>query len=219
MKLFTSAPLTESEEQALVRRLPDEAAREELVLRTMPSGIRYTSKICRGSKPEEELVSLVYSALTKAVRNLHPEKGRFMPYAKIYLRSAVFYSWKDSRTIRNVENKDMLDFEAYQKLKEKKDRRSNELDIPEELDTAGHPAEEFDFDSMHIRETFGRAAEAMKRLLTDHEKVVIQLRFTLDYSFEQIAKFLEITRSAAQSSCERALRKLRAEMGSSDTLR
>lgn len=124
------------------------------------------------------------------------------------------------RTIRNVEKIEMIDFESYQKLKQCQSQRNNNgFDKYEEDETAGHPSEGFDFESLNVREVFGRAAEVMKRVLTDHEKTVIQLRFHLDYSFERIAEFLGVTLSAAQSSCERALRKIRAEMSTFDTLR
>lgn len=206
-KISDYLPLDEAAETALIARLPDEASAEALVMGNMQNAVKYLSRVCRGSGSEEELVSLAYLAMSKAVKRVRPGKGRFFKYCKVWLRSAVFSAWKTQGRV--VRRGDMVSLEQLEQLNED----------CEQVETAEHPFAGFDFAGVEARESGALAAEVMARVLTDHEKIVIQLRFTLDYSFEQIAGFLGVTRSASQSSCERALRKIRAEMTLAGTLR
>lgn len=212
MKISEYTPLTPESEAALTARLPDAEAAEELVMRSMQNAVKYLSRVSNRNKSEEELVSLCYAGLCKAVRNLKPDKGRFFPYAKIYLRSALFASWKSKSIVRHAET--ISEGEMFHLLigdEEQCQGDSNGVTIGD--------TEDFNFDDIDTRERWAAASKVLAKVLTDHEKVVIQLRFNLDYSFEQIAGFMGTTRSAAQGACERALRKVRAEMVNSAALR
>jgi RNA polymerase sigma factor (sigma-70 family) len=210
-------PLTEAEEAELILRLPDEEAATELVLRTLPSAVKYLNRVCRGDSSTEELISMCYAALRKSVKNVKPGKGRFMIYSKIYLRSAMFSLWKRSSIIRGVSYREMTDFETFQKEKKTQKNiphlhRDHDDRSESESETYGHPSQDFEFEQINISELWSIAKPILDRVLTDHEKLVIQLRFEQDYSFEEIAEFLAVSRSAAQGSCERALRKVRVEL-------
>lgn len=215
--------LTEAEESALVLRLPDEEAATQLVMRTLPNAVKYLNRVCRGSKSEPELISMCYAALRKSVRNVKPGKGRFMIYSKIYLRSAMFSSWKGTSTVRGVERADVINLDQHfmdsfrSKLQKKPtvERDDGAHELPEPCDSL---AQEFEFDQINVSELWTLAEKIIRRVLTDHEKLIMQLRFKLDYSFEEIASFLGVTRSAAQGSCERALKKIRVEMAKTEGL-
>jgi len=214
-------PIDKATETALIERLPDASAAEALVLGTMQSAIRYMCRVSRGTKTELELVSLAYSALSKSVRNVKPGKSSFMAYSKIYLRSAIFSDWKSQRVVPNTNKDAVVNFEALQSAKENFVSKIAEprcqslgLDAQEfEPGTEGHPIADFDFEGIDAREKGVEIDEAARRVCSDHERIVLQLRFKGDYSYQEIATFLGgITRSAVQAAAERALRKLRAAL-------
>lgn len=211
MKLSDYLPLNEQLEAALAAQLPDETAAQELVMGSMQNAVKYLSRVSKGGKSENELISLCYAALVKAVRNFKPEKGRFFIYAKVYLRSALFSSWKSRSVVRHAET--ISEGEMFHILIGDQE--------PTHDDSEGvvvGPSEDFNFDAIDTKERWAAASAVLSKVTTEHERTILQLRFTLDYSFERIAGFMGTTRSAAQGSCERALRKIRAEMGEESTL-
>lgn len=213
MKYSDYIPLNEQLEAVLAAQLPDETAAQELVMGSMQNAVKYLSRVSKGGKSEDELISLCYAALVKAVRNFKPEKGRFFPYAKVYLRSALFSSWKSRGAVRHAET-----ISEGELIHINISDRNQEFSHDDDIDTCGHDSEGFGFDAIDTKERWAAASAVLLKVTTEHERTILQLRFTLDYSFERIAGFMGTTRSAAQGSCERALRKIRAEMGEESTL-
>jgi hypothetical protein len=77
-----------------------DAAVEKLVMHTMRDAYHYVSRCAHGRLAEDTLFSLCYDALLRAARNFDPEKQRFLPYAKAYLRGLISAKFVQANSLR-----------------------------------------------------------------------------------------------------------------------
>lgn len=177
-----------------------QAAFEEIVLGHMRDAFFYAYRCCRGALPFPLIVSLCYEALSRAIVNFDPARQRFFAYAKIFIRGAVFKTWKSQDVVSGSSQ--------HEEEEDPLRRMTNGDDAP-----PPHEGEVTEPDWKKIL-THDRMALVQPLLddpdlLTEHEREILILRFAKDMTFVEIAKKFSTTRSAAQGCASVALRKLR----------
>jgi RNA polymerase sigma factor (sigma-70 family) len=192
-------------EDALAREATEDS-RNKLVLHNMREAFYYARHVCRGRLPEDEIFSAVYGALAHAVKNYKPGTKlgiRFFAYAKPYVRGAICKEWKTKDVVKNAKH-ESLDKD----IGVDDDLIGGELDGAKqwEVEAARDP----EFESIHIGEQMEFLKPLLHSLLSDHERMVIELAYFGHFNFEDIAKQLGVTRSAVQNTHTRAIQKLRA---------
>jgi DNA-directed RNA polymerase specialized sigma subunit len=117
-KLFTKelprVSLDPAREQHLIHRLPDSPkARESLALESMWEAVVFLRSCACAQVSNEELFSLAWDGLTRAVKNYKPRPNsagfRFFTYAKCYLRGNLRRFLKLRGVVRNATGQDSLE--------------------------------------------------------------------------------------------------------------
>lgn len=193
----------------------------DLVLHNMAEAFYYAKHISRSRLPDDELFSLSYTALTNAARNYKPERNkgfkgsRFFGYAKPYVRGEICRTWNRMKVVHNADTISLdgviiaLDHGRDDWLSLEKDESVVGSLAPDNFDTYKVEA---DFDGMHLRERWSMVEPLMRKVLTDQERMVLDLFYMGGFNFQQIGKLLGISRSAIQSSHSRAIKKLRGHL-------
>lgn len=191
-------PLTPSDEQFLCIENTDDA-RAELVMRAMREAEAYTRKVSKGQIPDDELFSICYEALTRAVKNFKPGRQRFFPYAKAYCRGCVWKAWRSRDVVKN----------SYEH------REETPSDSPTVLvpDTV-----QFGFSGIHIKELWSQLEPVMDKCFSEQERAVLTMRYSSGYCFREIGKLLGVSGNAAEGAHSRALKKLRRALAKRGTL-
>ena len=148
-----TAPLLDYQEESLTRSLT-EKNREELVMHSLCEAIPYLHTVSRGQVEQDELLSISYAALVKAVKNYKPGGLRFFAYAKVYLRGELSRYWRDQDPVKNAS------------LHEDKETESR----PEPPALQDAPYSEID-----LREQWALLKPLLRSRLTDRERMVIEL--------------------------------------------
>jgi RNA polymerase sigma factor (sigma-70 family) len=167
-----------------------EAAVEALVLGHLRDAFFYARKCAYSRIDDDELVSLCYSALTRAAERVKPNLARFFAYAKPYIRGAICRTWKSKDTVRGAWGAESLD-----------------VDLENE-DSKNEPSQEAEFALIDLREKWELVKPLMSKL-SKREQMVLQLFYEGGFNFRQIGDMLGVTRSATQGTHTRALRKIR----------
>lgn len=197
------------------RKLCREGHLDQLVLHNMREGYYYARALCRGRIGEREVYSAVYKALEHASRNWNIAGIRFFAYAKVYVRGAISREWRDMNVVKNAKH-ESLDAPAAATTDippgthELEDGEFEPGTYLRKHETTDHQEPEFEL--IHLREQLETVRPAMKTVLSDHERMVIELCYFAGYNFEQIGKHLGVSRSAVQNAHTRALRKLRGAL-------
>jgi RNA polymerase sigma factor (sigma-70 family) len=194
---------------------------EDLVLHNMREGFFYARHVSKGKMPEDEVFSAVYRALEHAARNYKPgtkEGIRFFAYAKCYVRGSLSKEWNSknvvkhakhesldvpSQTCRGQDNKD-----SWAREDEEQNRASSSNNEAKKWEALEYAEPEFGL--VHLHEQLEAIRPAMKSVLSDHERMVIELCYFGHYNFEEIGARLGVSRSAVQNAHTRGLRKLRS---------
>jgi RNA polymerase sigma factor (sigma-70 family) len=218
--------MNNSTESSVLRGLPteklspadeDSLARvgdlESLVLHNMREGFFYARHLSRGKLAEDEVFSAVYIALEHASRNYKPgtKPGiRFFAYAKPYVRGGLSRLWKSKDVVKNAhhESLDVPTIDTSARIDRDDDPATMDMDCKWETEEHADP----EFALMHLRERLEAVRPAMKSVLSDHERLVIELTYFGHYNFEEIGEKLGVSRSAVQNAHTRAMRKLRSTL-------
>lgn len=177
---------------------------EQLILHNMREGFFYARHVCRGRLPEDEVYSLVYAALAHAAKNYRPGTKisiRFFAYAKPYIRGGICRAWRAKDVVKNSKGEESIEASI---------NSTSESDTEEENQKwEAEQSVEPEFESIHMAEQFELLKPLVQSVLSDQERMVIELKYFGHYNFEEIGKQLGVTRSAIQNCHARALRKLR----------
>lgn len=236
MKLLDSLPqdkLTLQAEAALGTKIQKVQPRErdaepcisivnDLVLHTMHEAFLYAKRVCRAKIPDDELFSLCYLALRRNAKRFRPGQVRFFAFAKPGIRGALSRHWKTLDVVKNSSMHE-TDTEAITpnlfSVSSTGDTDRDDTDWTAILVTGsrhgGVSLEEFveaDFGSIDIRERMGIVTEIIKRKLTEQEQMILNLVYKSGFNFQEIGNLLELTRSAAQLSHAKSLKKIRGEL-------
>lgn len=169
---------------------------ETIVLHSMIPAIKYCERY-RGcgfhpARRRQELISICYAALSKAIKNFKPCRQRFFSYACVYLRSEVFKAWRDNAPV--------------------KDAYKHETPIPE--DKYPEPLEgdsvEPDLSSIHWKELWGKIEPIIRSKLTSKEITVLELHFKAGLNYRKIGERMGgLSRSRIQQIQKAAISKIR----------
>jgi RNA polymerase sigma factor (sigma-70 family) len=236
MKLLDSLPqdvFTVEQEFALATRIQKSKNDDDindLVLHSMKEGFLYAKKCCRANIPDDELFSLCYTALRRNAKRFRPGGIRFLAFAKAGLRGVLSRYWKTLDVVKNSSlHESKEDFNTPTKTFEMRSVEDEEDHNPAEVDavTLGEPewalrmageSVEPDFRGIDLRERLGIINEIVEKKLSPQERMVIDLFYRNGFTFQRIGDMTDTTRSAAQLTHTKALRKIRRELERSKRL-
>lgn len=224
MKLedFPSEILTPEEENAIAvtPKDDDEGAREKLILHNMREALLYAKKCSYGKLADGDLVSVCYLGLRDAASNFAPNKIRFFGYSKPYIRGRIY---SEFRSLRVVKKSDSVQHVATSVRPEVDDdlTGTNTPYTPnyrDNLETEYKPlepeSENFNFDLTQFREEWQLIEPLVQDILSDKERMILELRYISGYNFRQIGDLfaVPVSRSHVQHIHGIALEKIRAEL-------
>lgn len=198
-------PLSAAEERRYLKlaQQGDLAARNVLIERNLRLVAHIMKKYYTQTADQEDLISIGTIGLIKGIQTFDPDKGaRLATYAA-----------------RCVENEILMQFRSRKKT-------AGDVSLSEYIETAKDGTalslmdvvcgEEDLFDSLSQKESARRLHEAVGRVLTDRERLVVRLRYGLGdcrvHTQREIAARLGISRSYVSRIEKKALAKLEAEL-------
>lgn len=189
LKDLPQTPLTPEREQELLAA----GDTETIVLHALLPAIRYVHYTSRFQSPAEAL-SLCYTALSKAIKNFRPNKGKFISYAIPYLRGEVCAEWCRKDAVRG----------------------SSKHETPLEKDA--HPKQlasdsvEPAWGEIHCRETWAQVEPLIREHLTALEIRVLEFRYKHNVTLQDTGDAIHKSRERVRQIEAKALKKLRAAL-------
>lgn len=171
-----------------------ERARETIVLHSIRCSFDYAKRLSRGKLPDDEILSLVYTALSKSILNFKPGSQNFLNYSKAYLRGEISAVWRAKDVVRN----------AY---RHEQPMESNEIPEPLEPDSVGP-----EFNNIHWRELWHELEPILREKLSKRQLLILEQHYRFGKSFQAVGDELGITREAVRASHSKSLRKIRNEL-------
>jgi len=217
----TMSPLVEDQLATKIQQHQNEEDKNTLVLHNMREGIRYAMGVSKNHLPEDEIMSTVYIALSKASKNFKPGGIRFFGYAKPYIRGEICLLWKQKDVVKNASRHESIEgkpplrrvnyFSDQEQEVEKVDEKDHRLD------------EDFvlpDYKGIDLREKWEMVEPLMNKILNERENMVLQLFYIGGMSFHTIGQKLvpKMDRPAIQHIHLRALKKLRTALAKNKAL-
>jgi RNA polymerase sigma factor (sigma-70 family) len=183
-----------------------------LIMHTMREAFVYGQRCSRGKIPDAELLSLCYTALHRAIRNYNVDSGRFFNYARVFVRGDIAQYWRDLDTVSNASAHRRSDFpsdseENYETFPTMESApKGGGLDklrplVPTTVDA--------DLELISLREQWEIIQPLIATRLNEHEQMILDLVYQGNFTFKRIGEMLGVSRSAAQITASRALRKLK----------
>jgi RNA polymerase sigma factor (sigma-70 family) len=230
MKLLELLPptLTFEEEVTLATKIEKHRREDDinaLVLANMKEAFVYSKAVCRGKIDDGTLFSLCYTVLVMNAKRFRTGRGtRFFSFAKVGIRGAITRYWKtaidtekhasehkDNGPISNrspLYNIQGQEGDSYDTLLVTGFQKP--IDAPQ-VDCLEHSVDA-DYTGIDVREKMVFVDAAMRRKLTEQERMILDLVYKNGFNFEEIGKMLGLTRSAAQLSHMKAIKKIRNEL-------
>jgi RNA polymerase sigma factor (sigma-70 family) len=215
---------------ARIQKTKNEDDINDLVLHNMREGFLYAKKCCRARIPDDELFSLCYTALRRNAKRFRPGGIRFLAFAKAGLRGVLSRYWKTLDVVKNssLHEAEEVYTPAAQtfELRTVEDEEDHNPPAIDEVEMgkqewatvmAGEVVEP-DFRGIDLRERLGVVNEIIERKLSPQERMVIDLFYRNGFTFQKIGDMTDTTRSAAQLTHTKALRKIRRELERSKRL-
>lgn len=210
MKILNDLPevglLTRGVEDALAQD-GTESAQNVLALHSMREAWAYARHVCRGKLPDDEIYSLCYTALKKAAKNFEAGRIRFFAYSKPYVRGELSRAWRFQDQVKHasLHETEVLQATAYTPAPyDNEDRK--------EGTTRKEGFVESDFQQIVTRERWALVKPVIDEVLSDHEKMVLDLTYSSGFSFQTTGNLLGITRSAVREAHARAIGKVRGAL-------
>jgi len=214
-------PLSEDYLATKIQQHQNEEDKNTLVLHNMREGIKYAMGVSKNHLPEDEIMSTVYLALSKASKNFKPGGIRFFGYAKPYIRGEVCLLWKQKDVVKNSSMHESLEGppplrrftrhsaeeEQEETCTEKESRLDEDYVLP-------------DYKGIDLREKWEMVEPLMNKILNERENMVLQLFYIGGMSFHTIGQKLvpKMDRPAIQHIHLRALKKLRTALAKNKAL-
>lgn len=204
------------QEKLLVKKIQKHQREEDitqLALCNMEEAFLYTKKCNKNPNfSDGEIFSMCYKELVRnAKRFRHLRKGiRFFGFCKMGLRCELI---KMIRGQFIVKNKDSVPHETFFRNHELTDE-----DWTSRLVTGHLPCDwkeasmEFDFSDIDSKETWEAMKRIMVKILTERDRMIIELIYMNGFNLPEVASMLGISRSNVQKSRKAALEKLRSEL-------
>jgi RNA polymerase sigma factor (sigma-70 family) len=187
-----------------------------LVMHTMREAFVYGGRCCRGIIPENELLSLCYTALQRAIRNYNADSGRFFNYARVFVRGDIAQYWRDKDTVSHASAHRRDDFptdseenyNTFPSITNSKNTHTISKHL-EELRPLVSTSVDPELDKINLHEQWELIQPLIATRLNQHEQMILDLVYNGCFTFKRIGEMLGVSRSAAQITASRALRKLR----------
>ena len=147
----------------------------------------------------DEYYDVLALALCKASQTYNPDVSEFSTYAYSTMKFAVWDEYRKQNTYKSKVPQYLL-------------TSTNEL-VGIDKDTPLIeliPSKDEPFEKQIENEMF---FERLKNILSKKEKEVVELRFCKDYTFEEIAKMLNVSKQSVQQTFERAKKKIKERWG------
>lgn len=195
LKDLPQTPLTPEREQELFLA----GDTETIVLHALMPAIRYVNRMSRFQAIPETL-SLCYAALSKAIKNFRPNKGKFVSYVIPYLRGEVCAEWRRKDAVRgSSKHETELEKDTY----------------PKQLESDSvEPA----FGEIHWRETWAQVEPLIREHLTALEIRVLEFRYKHSLTLQETGETIHKSRERVRQIEAKALKKIRAALSSQDKL-
>lgn len=177
---------------------------EALILNNLREAYYY----CRGcyqsrSMSEGEVLSAAYEALTKAAKNFTPDNARLLAYAKPYLRGALSAAAREKDVVKKVRDIEEL-------TPEPDDDDDKDVEVLNKIRSSTHvPCALPDFEEMSIKEDWAEIVPMLRTLLTDKERLVLELNFRGGLNLQEIADLRGNSRAYWQLQKHNGLKKIR----------
>jgi RNA polymerase sigma factor (sigma-70 family) len=220
--------LTEAQEQELASKATDES-REVLVLHTLREAFVYARTCCRQALPDDEVISLCYTALVNAARGFKPHWQRFFPYAKAFVRGQINREWEKKNVVRRQTGQEaLLSSDAVDSDGGGSYEVISRLDRRDSVNCNGGPDIQVKSKIFSVPEYHGDELEAvftremmeilrpiMAEKLTKQEQTVIEMAYFQSLNFQEVANLLGVSRAAIQAAHVAAINKLRKALRTS----
>ncbi len=225
LKGLPTEPMSNVREAELVARLlhnrSDEDAINELALSAMREAFAYGAVCSRHKMHPGELLSCCYTALYSAAKNYRTgESHRFFNYAKIYVRSEVCRSYDSLFVVKRGTTVPLPEPSQSDGREASEDHRIGETLVTQTEDVRHFQSiyvVESDMEGILHRDEFESLAPIIKKL-NEKERTILKLRYWSGFNFREIGELFGTTRSDAEASCRRALKKIRCELYRTKTL-
>lgn len=199
--------LTVAKENQLAKR-GTERAHITLAMHSMREAMKYTKRCCRDSISEPELASLCYVTLLRSAARFKPDWARFFAFSKAYLRGAIREHFTKLKTVKKSDTTSRECLEQAIAVS-----RKREDDEPDDIEVHTGECVEPDFRLVSLREKWSLVEPILNScLLSDHEKMIIDLTYKSGFTFKSTAAKLGTSPSAIQSAHAAALRKIRCKL-------
>lgn len=211
--------LDEKEEFALadeIQKHGREADVIRLVMANLQHAVAYTTNFCKRRLSEQELISLCYETMMKNARRFKSGGLRFFAFTKIGLRGAVYRHWTSESVVRNA-----TEISSLSLMEEYTIEHDNFLFESGDDNAEHHPPPweatfnqivQPDFDAINTRERLEAIKPVMDKVLTTHEKMIIDLSYIQGLNNCQIGDLLDVSRERIRQIKEESLRKVRCEL-------
>ena len=198
-------PLDAAEEAALVERLlqGDTQARSDLIEHNLRLVAHIAKKYGSSGVESDDLISIGSIGLIKAVNTFRPEAGKLTTYASRCIENEILMHLRANRKNRNT----LCLGEPIGV-----DKEGNEIRLMDLLGTDKDIVPDAAESSIESQ----RAMARLRRVLTERERQVIEMRYGLldgePRHQHEVAKALKISRSYVSRIEKRALEKLRESL-------
>lgn len=167
----------------------DEESKTAFILYFLRESFVYSRRCCRQQIPDDELLSLCYTALLRAMKNYDSARP-FFNYARVFLRGDIAQYWREKDVVKN----------------------SSKYEDKESNCVAVEPSVDPETSLIMMKERLALVLPIVEAKLNSHEKMVIDLFYNGCFTFRKIGALLGVSRSAAQITAARALKKIRKEL-------
>lgn len=204
--------LNKEDEAKLAQGSPKDL--EKLVLHSMREAVAYTRHVSKGHIEDGELIDICYDVLSRGSKRWKTGFVRFVAFCKPGLRGYVYRSWKEKNVVKGVGPERMV-FQGRKdndaKILDKVGDGHGLWDVEEEV-APEHEIDQPAFGEIHTREQWAMVRPIMERVCTAREQAILNLAYFSGRNFQEIAKKLDLTRSAIQRTHRVALRKIRVAL-------
>ena len=182
----------------------DESKKNLLIEHNLRLVAHVVKKYVSSGKEMDDLISIGTIGLIKAVNSFHYEKGsRLATYAARCIENEVLMVLRAEKKLQN-------EISLYEPIKG--GRGEGDMTFLEILETDDEAA----FEEAELKNEIKRLHGVIDQVLTDREKIVIQMRYGLrdgkEHTQREIAKGLGLSRSYVSRIEKKAIKKLNAEM-------
>lgn len=182
----------------------DVNSQEVLVLHSLREAFYYARGCYQSQKlTDGEIFSACYTALTHAARCFKPNKIRFLGYAKVFIRGALHRTIVAQKVVKGS-------YKATPLVAEPDDDDAKSVELPCRQAPQGEVAStEPAFDVVYLREEWAQISPIFRLILSDRERMILELHFQGGLDLKEIGDLLGTSRSYVQQKKQTALKKIR----------